>query len=134
MNNQEAFLIRKIDKQIQAIDNEQRALSDNIGKTDCHHPIKDLGKTFNYLINSAYDIDQTFYNCMAKAESQNSINNCYVTLTKDILEFECQKLKKKAKSCTNKKIPKKTSKCLVMASTGNKVNKCMGKAFESTVK
>jgi hypothetical protein len=85
-------------------------------------------------MNSAYDIDQAFYGCMANANDQKAIKDCYIKLTKDILTFECQKLKKKAKSCNSKKIPSKTSKCLVKATTGNKVNKCMGNAFESKLK
>lgn len=97
----------------------------------CSHPVKDIGSSFDYLLNSAFTADRRFYNCMAKSHNKKTVRKCFDNLIDDIDNFECQKLKQKVFHCGSQpSIPKETVSCLAKASNTKKVKKCVGKSFE----
>ena len=126
------LLIRKIDRQLEQLEKEERETHAN---QKCNHPVKDIGSSFDYLLNSAFDADREFYKCMADSKTKKGVHKCFQDLLKAIEKFECQKLKSKVVECgTDPVIPKGTVKCLIKADAHDKVQKCVGKAFEHKIK
>jgi hypothetical protein len=126
--SREERLLRKIDKQILAIQKEELGLDRGTKQSrKCDTPIMDVSKSFNYLLESAAHMNSEFFDCLINSKKKKDNDKCLKNIIKSIGDIECQDIKKKVGQCSkNPKIKKKTLDCIVKAKTASAVKKCIG--------